>query len=238
MSGNTCDGCCHLAAAKCNTAIGASSYTPAELFTGRGWQNADQIKIDVDRLIKGIKIRREARRLYEDRQNAKKVQKQELEFVPYSDPRLNSPLVNLPELTLLKINDLVTLKEGFNKNEPRYTYRIDKIDFKKRKAFVFRESSMDVEIPQGRWIDFRLIDRVFPASINSCVCNFSEFDGYYDFSSNWSQFMAEIESEKCFTITSIIPEQHQFQSSLAQIQEHYLSPMDAYPILQTLEFED
>ena len=229
--------CCHLAAAKCNTAIGASGFSPAELFTGRGWQNADQIKIDVDRLIKGIKIRREARRLYEDRQNAKKVQKRELDLVPYSDPRLNSPLVNMPELTSLRINDLVTLKENFDKNEPRYTYRVDKIDFKKRQAYLFRESAMDVEMPQGKWIDFRLIDRVFPTTVNSCSSNFSQFDGYYEFSPDWDDFILSVTLSQNFTITCDVPSEFQFQPILAKLKVNYLSVMDQYPLLHLVEIE-
>ena len=207
--------CCHLAAAKCNTAIGLNGYTPSELFVGRGWQNGNQIKIDVDRLIRGIKIRREARRLYEDRKNAKKVQKKEQQFVPYTDPRLNSPLVTTPELVQLKPNDLVTLKESFDKNEPRYTYRVDKIDFKKRIVYVYRESDIDVDQPKGKWLSFSIIDRVFPESINSCQTSFNQFDGYYEWSKNWSNFITDVTNVTDFTITSDIPSEHMFQYASA-----------------------
>ena len=206
--------CCHLAAAKCNTSIGASGHTPAELFVGRGWQDGEQIKIDVERLIKGIKIRREARRLYEDRRNAKRIQRKELDLVPYTDPRLNSPLVNVPDLTILKPNDLVTLKQSFDKNEPRYVYRVDKIDFKKRLVFAFRESDIDVNIPKGIWISFSLIDRVFPQTINSCSTKFNIFDDNYEWSQHWDTFISQVEQEIDFTITTSIPESHQFQEGI------------------------
>ena len=227
--------CCHLAAAKCNTAIGNSGFTPSELFTGRGWQNGDQIKIDVDRLIKGIKIRREARRLYEDRQNAKKVQKREQKFIPYSDPSLNSPLVTLPELTMLKINDLVTLKENYNKNEPRYTYRVDKIDFKKRLIFVYRESDIDVDVPDGKWLSFSLIDRVFPCTINSCTCNFGEFDYDYKFSPKWDEFIEQVSQTREFTVTTNIPDTFQFQSGLFYLNQTVQSTNKIYKSMDIFE---
>ena len=126
-------------------------------------------------------------------------------------------------------------QEGFDKKEPRYTYRVDKIDFKKRKAFVFRESSMDVDVPKGKWIDFKLISRVFPATINSCICNFSEFDGYYEFSEDWHVFILHVQNTKDFTITSEIPTENQLQPSLAGLSHHSVSNMDKYPLLETIE---
>ena len=108
--------CMHLAAAKTNNSIGKLGFTPAELFVNRKWENDDQIIISTKEIIKALKERRLARRLYENRKTAAKHQMREMEFVPYEEDELNSPLVNLPGIIKLKPGDIVTLKESFNKN--------------------------------------------------------------------------------------------------------------------------
>ena len=139
---------------------------------------------------------------------------------------------------MLKINDLVTLKEAYNKNEPRYTYRIDKIDFKKRLIFAFRESDIDVDVPEGKWLSFNLIHKVFPQTINSCLCNFGEFDHFYTFSPNWDQFIAKVASVRDFTVTSTIPESHQFQPILAKLQYKIPKHSTNLPVAAVFEFEN
>ena len=89
---------------------------------------------------------------------------------------------------------------------------------KKRLIFAFRESDMDVDMPEGKWFSFKIIDRVFPKSINSCTCNFSQFDESYEFSRDWNDFINQVSKVTDFTITSVIPEHVQFQPILAQIE--------------------
>ena len=165
--------CCHLAAAKTNNTIGKLGWTPAEMFTGRGWRDGKQLNIDVSKLITEIKSKREARRLYEDRKNAERFQKKEMEYVPYNDPDLNSPLVTNPNIIRLRIGDRITLKEGFHKNEPRFIYRILKINFSDKTVKVVKMSNSDTHESQPKMISFSLIDKVFPASET-----FTKFDGY------------------------------------------------------------
>ena len=165
--------CCHLAAAKTNNSIGKLGWTPAELFTGRGWKDGKQLNIDISNLIKDIKNKREARRSYEDRKMAEKYQKKELEYVPYNDPELNSPLIRNPNIVRIQVGDQITIKEGFHKNEPRYIYRVLKIDFKAKTVKAVREALNETHASQPKVFSFDLIDRVYPK-----VKLFNQFDGY------------------------------------------------------------
>ena len=165
--------CCHLAAAKTNNSIGKLGWTPAEMFTGRGWKDGKQLNIEITNLIKEIKSKREARRSYEDRKMAERFQKKEMEYVPYNDPDLNSPLVKNPNIVRLQVGDQITIKEGFHKNEPRYIYRILKIDFKGKTVKVVREALNETHAAQPKIFSFDLIDKVYPKSKL-----FDRFDGY------------------------------------------------------------
>ena len=187
--------CCHLAAAKTNNTIGKLGKTPAEIFTGRGWRDGKQLNIDITSLTNELKRKREKRRLYDDRKNAERYQKKELQFVPYSDPDLNSPLVNNPSIMKLKVGDKLTLKEPYNKNEPRYIYRILNIDFRMKTVKIIRESMQETVAPKPKIISFQLIDRIFPHKDL-----FGRFDGY-DLNINcsyseWDNFVSKIESER------------------------------------------
>ena len=152
----TVEACCYLAAAKTNSTIGQHGKTPAEMFVGRTWPSGEQLKVDVKELIKSIKQKRLSRREYEERKAAAKFLGDQQKFIPYTDRELNAPLVNNPKLVKLKIGDLVTLKEKVNKNEPRFAYRIEKLDFPGNKALVRRFSSMDMNQPEAKWISFKL----------------------------------------------------------------------------------
>ena len=154
---------CHLAAAKCNNTIGGTGYTPAELFVGRGWKDNETIQIDVKKIIEGINSRRATRRQYEEKKKLKKKQKSEQSMVPYENEDLNSDLVRLPGLTDLKMGDTVTLNDKMDKNEPRSAWNVLKVDFKKRQAKLVRDSGLDSQRGQSRWICFSRIDQIFPA---------------------------------------------------------------------------
>ena len=154
---------CHLAAAKCNNTIGGTGYTPAELFVGRGWKDNKTIQINVKEIIEGIASRRATRRQYEDKKKLKSKQKTEQAMVPYKSHDLNSDLVRLPGLTDLKSGDTVTLVEKLDKNEPRAAWTVLKIDFKKRQAKLVRDSGLDSQRGQPRWICFSRIDQIFPS---------------------------------------------------------------------------
>ena len=152
--------CCYLAAAKTNNSIGQHGYTPAEMFVGRRWPSGNQFKMEAKELIKSIKDKRFSRRQYEERKAAERYLGDQRKFIPYANKALNAPLVNNPKLIELKIGDIISLKEKVNKNEPRFAYRIEKIDFPKNKALVRRYSGMDKNAPQAKWIDFRIIHSV------------------------------------------------------------------------------
>ena len=61
----------------------------------------------------------------------------------------------------IRKGDNVTLKEGYNKNTPRFVYSIVDIDFRNRQVKVIREGGNDKERGQERWISFSIIDKVF-----------------------------------------------------------------------------
>lgn len=154
---------CHVAAARCNNTIGASGYTPTELFVGRGWKDNETIQINVKQILENVAKRREQRRQYEDRKRLKNKQRKEFQLVPYEDEELNSSLVRNPDLVRIKERDLVTLRVKFNKNEPKCAYLVMKIDFRKRQALLRRESGLDSGSREPKWVCFSRIDEVFPA---------------------------------------------------------------------------
>ena len=71
-------------------------------------------------------------------------------------------MVQNPKLIDLKEGDGVTLKVAFNKNEPKSAWIVMGVDFKKQKALLKRDSGLDVKSPQPKWIDFKLIEQIFP----------------------------------------------------------------------------
>ena len=154
---------CHLAASKCNNTIGGTGYTPAEMFVGRGWKDNATIQINVKEIIEGINNRRASRRQYEEKKKLKKRQKSEQSMIPYSNDDLNSDLVRLPGLTELKPGDTVTLNDKIDKNEPRSAWSVLKVDFKKRQAKLVRDSELDSQRGQPKWICFSRIDQLFPS---------------------------------------------------------------------------
>ena len=205
--------CCHLAAAKTNNSIGKLGWTPAEMFTGRGWKDGKQLNIDISNLIKEIKAKREARRSYDDRKMAERYQKKEMEFIPYSDPELNSPLVRNPNIVRLQVGDQITIKEGFKKNEPRYIYRILKIDFRNKTVKVIREALNETHTPLPKTFSFEVIDKVYPKSQL-----FVQFDGYdtdicctYD---EWSDFVNNLEVSRSQICPLTIDNEPDFDNSL------------------------
>ena len=164
--------CCHLAAAKSNTSVTSTGRTPAELFTGRGWRNGENLQIDVKQLIESIRQRRQAKRLYEERRRALKNYKRQGELIPYKDDDLNSPYMNLPGLFELQIGDTVVLKEDYDKNEPRYEYVVEKLNFGKKEVYVRRDSGLDKDLPEAKWISFDLIHKFFSKNQNSYITDF------------------------------------------------------------------
>ena len=137
------------------------------MFTGRGWQNGENLDIDVKQLIENIRKRREAKRTYEERKREEKNFKRQGELIPYEDEDLNPPYLNNPGLFKLQIKDTVVLNEKPDKNEPRYQYVVEKINFPKREAFVRRDSGLDLQTPDGKWINFSLIHKIFPYNKSS-----------------------------------------------------------------------
>ena len=205
--------CCHLAAAKTNNTIGKLGKTPAEIFTGRGWRDGKQLNIDITSLTNELKRKREKRRLYDDRKNAERYQKKEMQFVPYSDPDLNSPLVNNPSIVKLKIGDKLTLKEPYNKNEPRYIYRILEIDFRMKTVKIIRESMQETVAPKPKVISFELIDKIFPQKEL-----FKQFDGY-DLNINcsyheWDTFIGQVKNERSKIVPLDLTGEPEFHGSL------------------------
>ena len=208
--------CCHLAAAKTNNTIGKLGWTPAEMFTGRGWRDGKQLNMDIKKLIEEIKKKRENRRLYDDRKNAERFQQKEMQYVPYSDPNLNSPLINNPAIVKVKIGDRLTLKEGYDKNEPRYIYRVLSIDFKAKQMKVVKESKQETGAPKPRVIAFALIDRIFP-----CEKLFTGFDGY-DRSLNcsyseWDEFVSKIDTVQTNVLSLDLEGEPEFHKSLLAV---------------------
>ena len=187
--------CCHLAAAKTNNTIGKLGRTPSELFTGRGWRDGKQLNIDITKVIDEIKKKREDRRLYDDRKMAERFQQKELKFIPYSDESLNSPLVNNPAIVKIKIGDRLTLKEGCDKNEPRYIYRVLDIDFRMKTVKIVKESNNETGTPKPRVVSFSLINKIFPKS-----ALFAKFDGYdreiHCSYPEWDNFVANIDKAR------------------------------------------
>ena len=153
----------HLAVAKLNSQIGLGGLTAAECLTGRGWRNNEVIQLDAKQLLERLGQRRENKRLYEQRRLAKKKQKAELELVPYDDPDLNSPLVRNQFLTKIKIGDTVQLKVKTDKNDVPTAWLVQKIDFSKKQLLLKKNSGLDTGRGECRWINFDLVERVFPA---------------------------------------------------------------------------
>ena len=153
--------CCFVAAAKCNNNIGTTGYTPAELFVGRGWLDGKTIQIDTDELLNKIRLKREQRRESADRAAAQKQARKELKLIPYKNKDLNSPIVNNPQLLKLKSGDQVTLKGNTDKNDPKCSFVVHKIDFKKRLVLLARNSDRETDPAVPKWISFELIDHIF-----------------------------------------------------------------------------
>ena len=167
--------CCHLATAKTNNSISKIGLSPAEVYVGRSWTNQEQIKVEVKELLKKVKERRDDRRKYEERKAAEKFLKNESGKIPYKCEELNSPLVNNPELIKIKAGDIVTLKETVNKNHPRCSYEVIKVDFPNLKVLLKRVSHRDTKDAVDQWISFKLIHSIHTPSdlqfINSLNTN-------------------------------------------------------------------
>ena len=155
---------CHLAAAVCNNTIGHLGYTPAEIFVGRGWNSNKTIQIDVQKILEELASRREQRRSDDERRKLQSKMKIESRTVPYNDKELNSYLVQNPQLLKMKKGDGITLKVAFNKNEPKCAWVVLKIDWGRQKVQAVRNSGLDMKESEPRWLDFRMIDRVFRAA--------------------------------------------------------------------------
>ena len=168
--------CMNLAAVKTNNSIGKLGFTPAELFVNRRWDNDDQIVISTQNLIKTLKERRLARRLYESRKLAEKFQQKEMKFIPYENDELNSPFVNLPGIVKLRPGDLVTLQESFDKNEPSYNYEVLKIDFKSKLLQIRRQSMLDIDVPKPIWVSFKILKDIIPKDHINHICSYNNFD--------------------------------------------------------------
>ena len=196
--------CMHLAAAKTNNSIGKLGFTPAELFVNRHWHNDDQINIKAKDIIESLKERRLARRLYENRKTAEKFQKKEMKFIPYENDELNSPLINLPGIVKLKPGDIVTLKEDFNKNEPRYNYEVLKINFKTNLVQIKRASMLDNDAPKPMWVSFKILENIIPKDNLNTICRYNGFD-------------YEIQADKCLPSDEDILSYNNFINNLCDI---------------------
>ena len=153
--------CCFAAAAKTNSAIGVSGYSAADLFVGRGWYDRKMIQIDTEKLIKDIQERRKERRNYEEKVKLKKKMSKEKKLTPYKNDELNSPLIKNPKILRLKAGDHITIKEKFDKNQPRSGWLVLSIDFKNHKLKIQRDSGRDQAEPDIKTISFELIDDIF-----------------------------------------------------------------------------
>ena len=154
----------HLAAAKCNSTIGSSGYSPAEIFSGRGWKSNEMIQIDVRELLEGIVKRRESHRLRRERERAAERMKKELKLVPYDDPELNSPLVANQALVKIRVGDWVILKRQHtdDKNEVPSAWMVLDISFPKKLLQLKKTSGAETGHGEAKWIAFELVDKVFP----------------------------------------------------------------------------
>ena len=153
-----------LAVAKLNSTIGVNNMSPAEALTGRGWRNNEIIQLEAKDLLKQLNLRRESKRLYEQRRLAQKKQKAELELVPYEDSELNSPLVNNRYLTKIKEGDTVQLKIRPDKNDVPTAWLVLKINFPKKQLLLRKNTGLDTGRGEERWVDFDLVERVFPVN--------------------------------------------------------------------------
>ena len=154
----------HLAAAKCNSTIGQSGYSPSEIFTGRGWQKGEIIQIDTKSLLEQIVKRRESQRLAKERERAAKFMKKELELVPYEDPSLNSPLVFNKMLIKIRKGDWVTLKSqpAEDKNAIPSAWVVLDISFPKKVLHLKKTGGAESGQGESKWVAFALVDKVFP----------------------------------------------------------------------------
>ena len=179
----TLDLAVHLAAAKCNSTIGTSGYSPAEIFSGRGWRSNEMIQIDVRELLEGIIKRRESQRLMKERQRAEERLKKELKLVPYDDPELNSPLVANQALVKIRIGDWVILKkqQSDDKNEIPSAWVVLNISFPKKLLQLKKTSGAETGHGEAKWIAFELVEKVFPKEERIChVQMASELEEFND----------------------------------------------------------
>ena len=197
--------CCFVAAAKCNNNIGSLGYTPAEKFTGRGWLNGKTIQIDANELINKIKQKRAQRREIADRAAAQRYAKKESKLIPYKNAELNSPLINNPQLLKLKTGDQVTLKGNTDKNDPKCSFVVNKIDFKKRLALLTRNAGRETKVCDPKWISFELIDHVFKS--DDLI-----FQNFITTNPNITQWIIPRDQFIKFLITACA-DQHQFENS-------------------------
>ena len=82
--------------------------------------------------------------------------------------------MNNPNLIKLKVGDLISLKEKVDKNEPRYAYRVEQINFPKNEAYVRRYSGLDVDSPDAKWISFKIIHSVVSKPIGMSLVEMAE----------------------------------------------------------------
>ena len=152
----------HLAAAKCNSTIGQSGYSPAEIYTGRRWRDNEMIQIEVRSLLEQIAKRRESIRVTKERERARKFMKKELQLVPYEDPSLNSPLVANQSLVKIQVGDWVTLKDqgSDDKNDIPSPWVVLDISFQKQVLQL--KKTAGTGHGEAKWIAFALVDKVFP----------------------------------------------------------------------------
>ena len=172
----------HLAVAKCNSTIGYSGYTPAEIFTGRGWRSNEMIQIEVRKLLEQIVKRRESHRLAKERDRARRFMKKELQLVPYDDPSLNSPLITNQALVKIRVGDLVVLKsqQSDDKNKISSPWKVLDISFPKKVLHLKKVSGAEAGQGESKWIAFELVDKVFPKheriSHIQCSSELEEFE--------------------------------------------------------------
>ena len=211
--------CCHLATAKTNNSISKIGLSPAEVFVGRSWKDQEQIKINISSLLDKIKERRSERRHYEERRAAEKFLKSESKKIPYKNDELNSPLISNPKILKMKPGDLVTLKETVDKNNPRCSYEVIKIDFKNSKVLVKRVSHRDTKDSVDQWISFKLIHSVHTQSDLQFL---ESWDEIHDLSK--MVFLANYDE---------LPDSHHSLSEIKNIETGYV--IDSMPILSIWE---
>lgn len=183
------DICAQLATQKCNTAVNSRGFTPSQLFTGRNPSCTKIFDIDVQQYIKDMQKVRQQKRQSMEKKNFVKKNKGKLDLVPFKNPKLNDPLLNIKnDIMKMKVGDMVKLNVPVDKNSQNPNlFLVTGVNFKNENIRAKRTGVESANNPE-RIIAFERIARVI--KVDTLGARVSLVDQHRTDISNYGQLLA------------------------------------------------